>query len=77
MSDSLPVDWSSFQSTSADRPRATAIGGRLMVHAFNDGALGIIDLDTRQAMHLSPDKAARLRAWVKVFDEAKALEVQG
>lgn len=49
---------------------ATAVGRTgIAVKAFEDGALGIIDSGTKQAMHLSPDQALQLRDFVRMFDQ--------
>ena len=45
-----------------DPPAATAVGrSGLMVKQFEDGAIGLIDTVTKQAMHLPPDRALQLR----------------
>lgn len=49
---------------------ATAVGrSGLLVKSFEDGAIGIVDSTTKQAMHLGPDKALQLRDFVRMFDQ--------
>ena len=45
-------------------------GEWLRVEWFEDGAMAILDKDTKQAMHLSPDKAAQLRDVIAALDAA-------
>ena len=53
-----------------DPPAATAVGrSGLMVKQFEDGAIGLIDTVTKQAMHLPPDRALQLRDFVRLFDQ--------
>lgn len=53
-----------------DPPPASAIGrSGIMVKSFEDGALGLIDTTTKQAMHLSPEQALQLRDFVRLFDQ--------
>lgn len=53
-----------------DPPAATAVGrSGLMVKQFEDGALGLVDTATKQAMHLPPDRALQLRDFVRLFDQ--------
>jgi len=52
------------------RDEAAAAVGRtgILVRSFEDGAIGIVDATTRQAMHLGPDKALQLRDFVRTME---------
>lgn len=49
---------------------ATAVGrSGIAIKSFEDGALGLMDTGTKQAMHLSPAQALQLRDFVRLFDQ--------
>ena len=53
-----------------DPPPASAIGRTgIMVKSFDDGAMAVMNVTTKQALHLSPDQALQLRDFVRLFDQ--------
>ena len=52
------------------------VAGDLRVKYFPDGALGIIDVTTKQAMHLSPGSADQLIRHIRALDREQAVPSQ-
>lgn len=52
------------------------VAGDLRVKYFPDGALGIIDVTTKQAMHLSPGLADQLIRHIRALDREQAVPSQ-
>lgn len=54
--------------TAPDGPCAISSTG-LRVQAFDDGALAVLLMTTKQAMHLNAEQASALRDFVRLFDQ--------
>lgn len=58
-----------FDAHACQKANAAIGSSGVTVHAFDDGAMALIDTDTKQAMHLPKSKADQVRDFVRMFDQ--------